>query len=72
MSEALELEQSYSKEEIISELRRLADALEQGQPFEMMLDGTQIQVPPDVTVEFEYEENEEEHELEIEFKWNPA
>jgi amphi-Trp domain-containing protein len=62
-------EKFYSKQDTVSALRRLADALEQGTTFEIFLEGVRVFVPPDATVEFEYERVEDEQELEIELKW---
>lgn len=64
----LEIEKSYSKEDAIAALRRLADAL-QRTTFEIVLEGVQVFVPPDATVEFKYERVEDEQKLEIELKW---
>ena len=70
MSEEIEVEKSYSNKESVAKLRRLADALEQGEPFEIQIAGERIYVPPYATVEFEYEQGEDgEREMEIEVKW---
>ena len=69
MSDEKEVEKSYSNREVVTKLRRLADALEAGKAFEIQVAGERIYVPPYATVEFEYERSGEEEELEIEVKW---
>ena len=70
MSEEIDVEKSYSKREVVSKLRRLADALEQDKTFEIQIAGKRIYVPPSATVEFEYERGEDgAEEMEIEIKW---
>jgi amphi-Trp domain-containing protein len=67
--EEIEIEKGYSKSQTVAKLRRLADALEQGKPFEIQLDGKKITVPVDAEIDFEYEEDGDEKELEIEISW---
>jgi len=70
MAEETEVEKSYSRTEVITKLRRLADALEQDKTFEIQIAGERIYVPPFATVEFEYERGADgEEEMEIEIKW---
>ena len=51
MSEEIDVEKSYSKHEVVSKLRRLADALEQDKTFEIQIAGERIYVPPFATAE---------------------
>lgn len=69
MENRAEIEKSYSKQDAIAALRRLADALEQSTTFEIFLEGVRVFVPPEATVEFEYERVADQQELEIELKW---
>lgn len=64
-----DVEKSYSTKEVVSKLRRLADALEEEKTFEIQIAGERIYVPPYATVEFEYERVGDEEEVEIELKW---
>ena len=64
-----DVEKSYSPKAVAAKLRRLADALEAGKTFEIMIAGERIRVPPDAVIEFEYERGEEDEEIEIELKW---
>ena len=69
MGREKDVEKSYSNKEVVAKLRRLADALEEGQAFEIQIAGERIYVPPDATVEFEYERSGDEEEVEIELRW---
>jgi len=60
---------SYDKVEVVAKLRRLADALEQGKPFEIQIAGKRVYMPARATVEFEYEQLEDHEEIEIEVSW---
>ena len=64
-----DIEKVYSTSEFVSKLRRLADALETGERFEIQVAGERIYVPAraEFTVEHEREENEEE--IEFQLKW---
>ena len=69
MGNEKEVEKSYSNQEVVAKLRRLADALEEQKTFEIQIAGERIYVPPYATVEFEYEREGEDEEVEIELKW---
>ena len=53
----------------MDKLRRLADTLESGKTFEIMIAGNRIYIPPTATIEFEYEQDDDFEEVEIELKW---
>ena len=64
-----DIEKVYSTSGFVAKLRRLADALEKGDRFEIQVAGERIYVPAraEFTVEHELEGNEEE--LEFQLKW---
>ncbi len=64
-----EVEKEYSVKETVAKLRRLADCLENGEAFEIQLDGNKIHMPVDVEMSIEYDSEGEEHELEFKFVW---
>lgn len=64
-----EVEKSYSNKGVVAKLRRLADALEAGRPFDIQVAGQRVRVPPHATAAFEYERDGDDEELEIELKW---
>lgn len=69
MGDEKDVEKSYATKDVVSKLRRLADALEEGKTFEIQIAGERIYVPPYATVEFEYTRADDEEEIEIELKW---
>lgn len=69
MGHDVKIEKPYSSKEVVAELRRLADALEEEKTYEIEIDGERIHIPPNATAKFEYERDAEEEELEIELKW---
>ncbi len=69
MADEKDVEKSYATKEVVSKLRRLADALEAEKTFEIQVAGERIYVPPYASVEFEYAREGDEEELEIELKW---
>lgn len=64
-----DIEKVYSTADFAAKLRRLADAIETGERFEIQVAGERIHVPKkaEFTVEHEREGNEEE--LEFQLKW---
>ncbi|MDQ3799591.1 MAG: amphi-Trp domain-containing protein [Acidobacteriota bacterium] len=69
MNDEKDVEKSYSTKEVVAKLRRLADSLESGKTFQIMIAGERISVPPRAEVEFEYQREGDEEEIEIEIKW---
>jgi len=64
-----DLEKEYSTEQFIAKLRRLADALEQGEQFEIQIAGERIYVPVDAVINIEHEREGDEEEIEFQLKW---
>lgn len=62
-----DIEITYALPEFIAELRRLADALESGELFD--LDGEQIAIPDDAVFLIEHERDEDGEEISFELKW---
>jgi len=50
-------------------LRRLADALEQGEKFEIQIAGERIYVPVRAEFNIEHERSDSEEEIEFQIKW---
>lgn len=63
------IEKSYSKEEFIQKLRRLADAIENGERFEIQIAGERVYVPVRATFNIEHERTDDEEEIEFQIKW---
>lgn len=65
-------EKTYPLSEFIAKLRRLADALEQGERFEIRIAGERISVPVRAVCNIEHEREGESEEIEFQIKWkNP-
>jgi amphi-Trp domain-containing protein len=65
-----DIEKSYSTSEFVSKLRRLADALETGEKFEIQIAGERIYVPVRAIYNIEHERGDNEEEIEFQIKWN--
>lgn len=65
-----DIEKDYPLPEFIAKLRRLADALEKGQRFEIQISGERISVPVRATYNIEHERGEGEEEIEFQIKWS--
>jgi amphi-Trp domain-containing protein len=64
-----DVELIYSIPEIVAKLRRLADALENDQPFRIQVAGERIRVPKRAQFSVEHERGDGEEEIEFQFKW---
>lgn len=67
-----DIEKSYSKEEFIEKLRRLADCIESGENFRISIAGEAIYVPDRATFTIEHERGDGENEIEFQIKWQDA
>jgi len=64
-----DLEKSYSAAEFVAKLRRLADALENGQRFTIRVAGERVSVPARATFSVEHEREGTNEEIEFQLKW---
>lgn len=64
-----DIEKDYPLPDFIAKLRRLADALENGQRFEIQIAGERISVPVRATYNIEHEREGGEEEIEFQIKW---
>lgn len=65
-----DVEKGYPKEEFVAKLRRLADAIEQNERFEIKIAGERIYVPVRATFTVEHERSDDEEEIEFQIKWS--
>ena len=65
-----DIEKSYATSEFVAKLRRLADALETGEKFEIQIDGERIYVPVRALYNIEHERGDSEEEIEFQIKWS--
>ena len=69
MKSRRDVEKNYPLSEFIAKLRRLADALERGNRFEIEIAGERISVPARASFNIEHERGAEEEEIEFQIKW---
>lgn len=67
--EERDIEKNYPKAEFVAKLRRLADAIESGERFEIQIAGERIYVPARATFNIEHERSGGEEEVEFQIKW---
>jgi amphi-Trp domain-containing protein len=67
--EERDIEKNYSKPEFVAKLRRLADAIEKDERFEIQVAGERIYVPKRAVFNIEHERADHEEEIEFQIKW---
>lgn len=66
-----DIEKDYPVSEFVAKLRRLADALEAGEQFEIQIAGERIYIPVRAQYNIEHEREEGGEEVEFQIKWIP-
>ncbi|MBA3035401.1 MAG: amphi-Trp domain-containing protein [Desulfobacterium sp.] len=69
MKEERDIEKAYPKKEFVAKLRRLADAIENGDKFEIQIAGERIYVPVRAKFNVEHERDGIEEEIEFQITW---
>ena len=64
-----DIEKDYPLLDFIAKLRRLADALESGQRFEIQIAGERISVPARARYNIEHEREGGEEDIEFQITW---
>lgn len=64
-----DVEKIYSVQDFTAKLRRLADALDAGQAFEIQVAGERLYVPADASFSVEHERSDDTDELEFQLRW---
>lgn len=64
-----DVEKIYSVKDFTAKLRRLADALDAGQAFEIQVAGQRLYIPADAAFSVEHECSDDTHELEFQLRW---
>lgn len=67
-----DVEKAYPLPEFVAKLRRLVDALEQGERFEIQIAGERISVPSRAIYNIEHERQGDSEEIEFQIKWTNA
>lgn len=65
-----DIEKNYPLPDFIAKLRRLADALENGEKFAIQIAGKRIYVPVRAIYTVEHEKTGGEEEIEFQIKWS--
>ena len=64
-----DIEKDYPLDQFVEKLRRLADAIEKGERFEIQIAGERISVPVRATFNIEHERGDGDEEIEFQIKW---
>lgn len=64
-----DVERILTGAEFAAALRRLAESIEQGAPFEIEVEGENVQAPTEAQFSIEHERSGTEEELEFQLKW---
>ena len=64
-----DLEKVYTVRQMVAKLRRLADCLEKGKPFQIQIGGERIHIPSRAVFNVEHEREGRMEEVEFQFKW---
>ncbi|MBV2129628.1 amphi-Trp domain-containing protein [Arsukibacterium indicum] len=64
-----DIEKTYPNNEFVEKLRRLADAIEKGEKFEIQIAGERIYVPVRAKFSIEHEREGDSEEIEFQIKW---
>jgi amphi-Trp domain-containing protein len=65
-----DVERNCTTETFVETLRRLADALEAGEPFRIQVAGKRFTVPASAELSIEHEAEGGDEELELQLKWS--
>lgn len=64
-----DLTRTYSRNQFVAKLRRLADAIEAAEPFTIQVAGERMRIPSDATFNIEHERTGTSEELEFQLLW---
>jgi len=64
-----DIEKDYPLDQFVEKLRRLADAIESGERFEIQIAGERVYVPVRANYSIEHERGDGEEEIEFQIKW---
>jgi amphi-Trp domain-containing protein len=64
-----DVEKVQDRTQFVATLRRLADAIEQGEPFRIQVAGQRFVVPDAAELSIEHEVEGNQEELELQLRW---
>lgn len=65
-----DIEKIYPLDEFVAKLRRLADSIENHEPFEIQIAGERVYVPVRAVYNIEHEREGNEEEIEFQIRWH--
>lgn len=65
-----DIEKGYPQGDFVAKLRRLADAIENGERFAIQIAGERIFVPAKAIFNIEHERSGKEEEIEFQIRWS--
>jgi amphi-Trp domain-containing protein len=65
-----DVERSCTIEQFVATLRRVADALEQGEPIRIQVANRRFTIPTSAELSIEHEAEGQSHELELQLSWS--
>ena len=65
-----DIEKGYPQADFVAKLRRLADAIENGERFAIQIAGERIFVPARAMFNIEHERSGKEEEIEFQIRWS--
>lgn len=66
-----DVDKTYSTRAFVAKLRRLADAIERGERFNIQIAGERIAVPARAVFSIEHERSADSEEIEFQIQWTP-
>lgn len=66
-----DIEKEYPKSAFVEKLRRLADAIENDERFEIQIAGERVYVPVRARFSIEHEKADDHEEVEFQVSWQP-
>jgi hypothetical protein len=69
MKESRDITKKYPVKSFVSKVRRLADGLENGEPFVIQIANERIRVPKGAIVSIEHERGDGTEEIEFQISW---
>ena len=67
---ARDVERIVNRRQFATKLRRLADSIDNDEPFRIQVAGERVTVPAGATISVEHERTGSEEEVELQFRWS--
>ena len=67
-----DVERIVNRRQFATKLRRLADSIDNDEPFRIQVAGERVTVPADAQISVEHERSKGVEEIELQFRWSRA